>query len=132
MTTARREQISLSDTCYYHCISLCVRRAVLCGEDRFSGKNYEHRKQWIIDKLHELTTIFAIDVCAYAVMSNHYHTVLRVNTELADNWTKTDIVERWTRLFSGSVLVSRYLAGECTSEAEEVKAEEVSPFGKIG
>jgi len=43
MTRARREQISLENTSYYHCISRCVRRAFLCGTDQLSGKNYEHR-----------------------------------------------------------------------------------------
>ncbi|MDN5850910.1 MAG: hypothetical protein L0H63_14950 [Nitrococcus sp.] len=48
-----------------------MRRASLCGEDSLTGQNFDHRKQWIVDKLMELTEIFAIDVCAYAVMSNH-------------------------------------------------------------
>ena len=103
---------------------------LLCGEDHFSGKNYEHRKQWIIDKLHELTNIFAIDICAYAIMSNHYHIILRIDADLAENWTKVDIVERWITLFTGSVLVSRYMAGECSSGVEEAKAEEIISMWK--
>jgi REP-associated tyrosine transposase len=49
MPTARKYQISLSDTPYYHCISRCVRRAFLCGEDSVTGKSYDHRKQWVAD-----------------------------------------------------------------------------------
>ncbi len=44
MTRARIELINPSDTPFYHCVSRCVRRAFLCGEDRYSGKTYDHRK----------------------------------------------------------------------------------------
>jgi hypothetical protein len=72
MTRARNQLISPETTPYYHCISRCVRRAFLCGEDSLTGKNYEHRKAWVIKRLRELAEVFAIDICAYAVMSNHY------------------------------------------------------------
>ena len=72
MTIVRSQQVSLEETPYYHCISRCVRRAFLCGEDQIEGNNYEHRKTWIVEKLMELNQVFAIDLCAYAIMSNHY------------------------------------------------------------
>jgi REP element-mobilizing transposase RayT len=57
---------------------LC-RRAYLCGEDPVPGENYEHRKPWVVEKLKELSEVFAIEVCAYGIMSNHYHVILHVN-----------------------------------------------------
>jgi hypothetical protein len=69
MGYARKLQISLSETPYYHCVARCVRRAWLRGLDQYAGKDYSHRKEWVIDRLRELSNIFAIDVCAYAVMN---------------------------------------------------------------
>ena len=79
MVIARKRQISLADTKYYHSISRCVRRAFLCGEDRFTGKFYEHRRGGLEGKLLALAKTFCIDICAYAVMSNHTHLVLYVD-----------------------------------------------------
>jgi len=79
MPKPRYAQVSLEATPYYHCVSRCVRRAFLCGNDQISGNSYEHRRQWIEDKLLELTGIFSLDICAYAIMSNHYHVVFQFN-----------------------------------------------------
>ena len=68
MTQSRSSLILLSDIPYYHCIS----RAFLRGEDRYSGKNFSHRRQWMVDRIRQLTDIFLIHVCACAIMSNHY------------------------------------------------------------
>lgn len=124
MTTARKNLINLASTPYYHCVARCVRRAFLCGKDDFSGKNYEHRRQWVVDRLKELTEVFAIEICAYAVMSNHYHVVLHINRKQAENWTIREVMERWTALFSGHLLVQRYLASDTMSKAETARAEE--------
>jgi len=111
MTTARKTQISLDATPYYHCVARCVRRAFLCGKDDFSGRSFEHRKDWIVDRIRELASAFAVDVCAYAVMSNHYHVVLRVNREAADAWSGREVIERWGRVFTLPAVAGSYAEG---------------------
>jgi hypothetical protein len=127
MTSPRSTLISLEDTPWYHCVSRCVRRAFLCGEDRFSGMNFDHRRGWIAERVKQLAAIFAIDVAAYAVMSSHYHIVVRIDQERVLDWSLEEVLERWTRLFSGPLLVTRYLSEERgqMTEAEIAKVEEL-------
>ena len=125
MTLPRSALVSLETTPYYHCIGRCVRRAFLCGIDHYSGRSFEHRRGWIVEKLAELSEVFAIDVAGYAVMSNHYHLVLKIDADLAQSWSDREVVERWCRLFAGHRLVQRYQAQEPMSPAE---LEQVSVF----
>ncbi len=92
MALARKHQIDLTVTQYYHCISRCVRQAFLCGKSKQTGKNYEHRRAWAVSRLKVLAEIFSINICAYAIMSNHY-------VEAAKNWSTTEVISRWKRLF---------------------------------
>ncbi len=118
MTKPRSTLVSVSDTPYYHVIARCVRRAFLCGEDRFTGKSFSHRRAWLLDRLRLLTESFAIDLCAYALMSNHYHLVVRIDPERAKEWSNHNIVERWCRVFSGPSYAQRFLRREVLSELE--------------
>ncbi|BEE19042.1 transposase [Aeromonas enteropelogenes] len=118
MTIARSRQISLQDTPYYHVVSRCVRRAFLCGEDAHSGQSYEHRRQWVVDRLGQLSRLFAIGICAYAVMSNHYHLVLKVDAEQAQGWSEWEVAERWAGLFQWPLLVRRWYQGDVLIEPE--------------
>jgi REP element-mobilizing transposase RayT len=118
MTQARKRLVSYSDTPYYHCVSRCVRRAFLCGRDPVTGFDFEHRRGWIVKRMQFLSSIFAIDLCAYAVMSNHYHVVVRVNIDQNAVWSDQEVAERWCRLFSGSELVQRWMSGMSMDRAE--------------
>lgn len=117
MTYARKNLVSLVDTPYYHVVARCVRRAWLWGTDEYAGRDYSHRKQWVIERLRQLTSIFTIEVCAYAVMSNHYHLVLYVDAERAKELSLEEVANRWTSLFAAPPLVERWREG-LASKAE--------------
>ncbi|HWK51990.1 MAG TPA: hypothetical protein VNR40_18980, partial [Steroidobacter sp.] len=122
MGYARKSLICLDDTPYYHVVARCVRRAWLWGYDDYAGKDYSHRKAWILHRLRNLADIFSIDLCAYAIMSNHYHLVLRVDRQRMLGWSHADIVARWTRLFSAPALIQRWEDGRA-SAGEKIIAE---------
>jgi REP element-mobilizing transposase RayT len=120
----RKSLVCLGDTPYYHVVSRCVRRAWLWGFDEYAGRDYSHRKQWVIDRLMLLASIFAIDICAYAIMSNHFHLVLHVDAERIRSLSAEEIVERWSRLFRIPTLVRRWREG-IASETEIIGAMEI-------
>jgi REP element-mobilizing transposase RayT len=120
----RKLLICLSDTPYYHVVARCVRRAWLCGYDAYAGKDYSHRKYWVMQRLRFLAEIFPIDLCAYAIMSNHYHLVVRVDRELGARLTKEEVVQRWTRLFRAPPPIQRWQDDEATA-AERAVAEQL-------
>ena len=112
MARPRSQLISLEDTPYYHCISRCVRRAFLCGNDRYTGKNFDHRKPWLVERIRLLGEVFAIDIAAYAIMSNHYHLVLHVDQKRSADWSDDEVIARWLKLYKGPPLIHRYLKKE--------------------
>jgi len=126
MTRARHQLIDLTATSYYHVINRCVRRSFLCGDDPYNHQNYDHRRQWLVDRIKFLSSVFSINIAAYAIMSNHYHLVLQVDKVQADSWTMDEVIERWYRLFNGHILVDRYLSGEEISPAHLAKVEELA------
>ncbi len=78
------------------------------------------------ERLLELSHSYAIEVCAYAVMSNHTHVVLFVDQEAANSWDLKEIIEHWHGVFSGIPLSQRYLRGETLCEAEEKKLRKIA------
>ena len=105
----RAAQIDLDATPYYHCIARCVRRAFLCGDDPYTGENFDHRKPWFLRRLKLAADVFAIDICAFAVLSNHFHAVLRVDSERASVWTDEAVLRRYAKLFPNAARVVREL-----------------------
>jgi len=81
-----------------HCIHRCVRRCFLCGHDAISGNNYDHRKRWLERRLRLLAGCFGIDVLGFAILSNHFHVVLRNRPDVVATWNDAEVARRWLRL----------------------------------
>jgi REP element-mobilizing transposase RayT len=100
MARTPRSEVFEEDTVgCYHCINRCVRRAFLCGNDPVTGRSFNHRKAWIRERLQQLAGIFGIDVLEYAVMSNHFHVVLRNRPDVVESWSDEQVARRWWNLF---------------------------------
>jgi REP element-mobilizing transposase RayT len=99
MATPRKEVVTDGQTGVYHCISRCVRRAFLCGFDKYLNRSFEHRKEWIKERLQLLVSNFAVDLCSYALMSGHLHLILRTAPDQVDDWTDEDVARRWLTIF---------------------------------
>ena len=79
----------------------CVRRAFLCGDDHYSGRNFDHRKTWVRQRLEELAGIVAVDILGFSAMSNHLHLLLRIRPDVAAKWSDEEVARRWWRLHPG-------------------------------
>lgn len=99
MTMARREVVIEGVRAVYHCSARCVRRAFLCGFDHYSGNDYGHRREWFRARMAHLNELFAVDFLAYAVMSNHWHCVIRTRPDEVEALTDEEVVRRWMKVF---------------------------------
>lgn len=95
MAIPRNQLVDPEAPLFYHIVSRCVRRAWLCGFDRLTRKDYTHRKEWLVERLKVLGKAFAVDIYAYAVMSNHFHLVIHYNPKAPLGWTDLEVVDRW-------------------------------------
>lgn len=95
----RREVVDPAEVQVFHAVQRCVRRAYLCGRDKFTGASFEHRRQWIRDRIEVLASIFGIDCLTFTVMENHLHLILRTRPDVVSEWSDREVAERWLRLF---------------------------------
>lgn len=120
MPIPRKALVSVDTTPSYHVVSRCVRRTFLFGV--VDNKDFSHRRDAIEKRLAELTQLFCIDIAAYAIMSNHYHLVVRLQKQRALNLSFNDVITRWRALYSLPTLANRYANNEVLSDAELAEA----------
>jgi len=126
MPRPRKALVSIEDTPYYHVVSRCVRRAYLCGVDKVTGQSYEHRRTWVEERIRLLSSIFSIDICAYAVMSNHVHIVVGLNSNNNQAWSDKDVRARWASMFKGPLLLQDAINGKALNSFEERRLAELT------
>ena len=114
--------LALQSAAYYYCAARCVRESRSRRLVQFATKRREHRKAWVVERLRELSDIFAIELCAYSVMPNHYHMVVRVDAAAAQRWTDEEVIERWQRLFGLPSAMERFLHGSESRDRATARA----------
>jgi hypothetical protein len=92
---ARAEVFSPDEIAIVHVINRVVRRCFLLGNDPITGKNFDHRKRWIEELLERMAANFGIDLLSYAILSNHFHLILRSRPDVVVLWNDTDVAKRW-------------------------------------
>jgi hypothetical protein len=95
---ARAEVFAADEVAIVHVMNRTVRRCFLLGDDPVTGKNYDHRKQWIDDQLVHQARYFGIDLLCQAIMSNHFHLVLRSRPDVVAEWDDSEVARRWLML----------------------------------
>lgn len=81
-----------------HVMSRVVRRCFLMGDDPVSGKNYDHRKQWIEQLIERFAANFGIDLIAFSLLGNHMHLVLRSRPDVVQTWEDREVARRWLQI----------------------------------
>ncbi|MCE9555437.1 MAG: transposase, partial [Planctomycetes bacterium] len=95
---ARADVFDPLEVSTFHCINRCVRRCFLLGDDPLTGRNYDHRKDWLEERLQFLAGQFGIDVLAFSILSNHFHLIVRNRPDVVATWSDTEVAQRWLRL----------------------------------
>lgn len=87
--TNRGELFAANEIAVVHVMSRVVRQCFLLGDDPASGKNFDHRKEWIETEIERSAANFGIDLIAFSLMSNHIHLVLRSRPDVVQTWDDT-------------------------------------------
>jgi hypothetical protein len=125
---ARSEVFAPDEVAVVHVMNRTVRGCFLLGNDRVTGKNYDHRKEWIEAELERLAGHFGIDLIGYSILSNHFHSLLRSRPDIVETWNDFEVAKRWLQLCpkgrkrkTAHVEPSEKQLSKILSDAERVK-----------
>ena len=107
MVLRRKDVFNRQQVGVYHVTTRCVRQAFLLSDDYQIGHSNHQRKRWIEEWFQSLTDVMLIEICAYAVMDNHTHSILRNRPDLLENMDDVEIAKRLVRLSPKLSLVKR-------------------------
>ncbi len=95
---ARSEVFDPNEVAILHVCARVVRRCFLFGVDPVTGKNHDHRKVWIEEQLKLLAANFGIDLLGFAILSNHFHLIVRSRPDVVQTWDHSELARRWLML----------------------------------
>ena len=98
MRIARADIYRPDEIATVHTIATIVRKYYLLGEDVLTGLNNSHRCEWVTSQIKEQAKYFGIDILSHAIMSNHFHSVLRSRPDIVQEWTDSEVATRWMLL----------------------------------
>lgn len=120
MVLRRKDVFNRKEIGFYHITTRCVRQAFLLGEDFKSESNNHHRKAWVEQWFQSLTEVMAIEICAYAIMDNHTHSILRNRPDWLEDMDDYEVATRLARLYPGYQCL-----GSLPSEADPERVQEI-------
>jgi hypothetical protein len=118
---ARVEVFAAEEVAIVHVMNRTVRRCFLMGDDPLTGKNFNHRKNWMERELKRLAAYFGIDLLCYAVMSNHFHLVLRSRPDVVEQWDDTEVARRWLKLCPSRKVAAKQELEPTESELNSIR-----------
>ena len=121
---ARADVFRPDEIAIVHVMNRTVRRCFLMGEDPLTGKNFDHRKAWMEDELQRLAACFGIDLLTFAILSNHFHLILRSRPDVVQAWSDEEVARRW-------LMLCPYRKDE-EGRAKDPKESEISSIAKWG
>ncbi|MFM9116266.1 MAG: transposase [Planctomycetota bacterium] len=102
----RRDVIDESRPGLYHVYTRINRRHFLLGQDPVTGADWSVRKGWIRRRMELLAQIFLIDVHEFAILDNHFHSILRNRPDLVEPLSDREVAKRWLQLNRASLLLN--------------------------